>query len=179
MVQEISIDRAALRNDWFQTDTSRLWALIGSDFDGVTIGGLGLAIQSPSSLGLDASVMTLRESTEFYRDHFWIGDVSLMYEVVPRGDFRGRLGLGVNWLSDAWGGAAGFNLTAGADLRLTERVLLSAEGDLGNLGDADYFHGRINLARRFEKTELMLGVDHFNIGGAEITNFFTGLQFRF
>jgi len=179
LVQEIVIDDTAFGSDWFQMETSRFWALIGSDFDGITIGGLGLQLQAPGGLGLESSVMTIRESTDDYRDHLWIGDVNVMYEIIPRGDLRGRIGLGVNWLSDAWGAEAGFNLTAGFDLRLSERILLSTEGDLGSLGDSDYFHGRINLARRFESTELMLGVDHFNIGGAEITNLFTGVQFRF
>ena len=70
-------------------------------------------------------------------------------------------------------------LTAGFDLRLTDRVILSAEGDLGNLGDADFLHGRINLARRFESCELMLGADYYDIGGAVVNSFFTGIMFRF
>lgn len=165
--------------DWFETDISQFWATIGSDFDGITSGGMGLNLQSLGGIGLDGSIMTLRESTESYRDHLWIGDANLVCEVVSGSDIRGRVGLGVNWLSDSWGAEAGFNLTAGVDFRLTDRAILSAEGDVGNLGDADFFHGRVNLARRFETCEWMLGVDHYNIGGAEVNSFFTGLLFRF
>lgn len=179
LVEQVVFPEPDLGSDWFQSDASRIWAQVGSDFDGITNGGLGLHLQDYGGLGLESSVMTLRESTEAYRDHLWIGDVNLVYEVLARGDVRGRIGLGVNWLSDAWGGEAGFNLTAGFDFRLSERTLLSAEGDLGSLGDADYLHGRLHLARRFERTELMLGVDHFDIGGAVITSFFTGVQFHF
>lgn len=177
--EEIVFEGNGIGLDWFSTNTSRFWATIGSDFDGITTVGLGLHLQSLGSLGLDGSVTTLRESTEYYRDHIWIGDVNLVYEVLARGDVRGRVGLGVNWLSDSWGAEAGFNLTAGVDLRLTDRVLISAEGDVGNLGDADFFHGRVNLARRFETCEWMLGVDHYNIGGAEVNSFFTGILYRF
>jgi hypothetical protein len=64
-------------------------------------------------------------------------------------------------------------------MRLTHRLTLSAEGDFGNLGDADFLHGRVNLARRFESCELMLGVDHYNFGGAEVNSVYTGVQLRF
>jgi len=165
--------------DWFQNQTSTLWATIGSDFDGITSGGLGARLQAPGSFGLESSVMTLRESFDGYRNHLWIGDVNLTYEILNRQNVRGRVGLGVNWLNDAWGGEAGFNLTAGIDLRLTDRVTLALEGDVGNLGDADFFHARVNAARRFENVELMLGVDHFNIGGTEVNSVFTGMQLRF
>lgn len=166
-------------SDWFANNSSRFWALVGSDFDGITTAGLGLHLQSFGGLGLDSSIMSLRESTEYYRDHLWIGDVNVVYEVLARRDVRGRVGLGVNWLSDSWGAEAGLNLTAGVDLRLTDRMTLSAEGDIGNLGDADFFHGRVNLARRFESCEWMLGFDHYKIGGAEVNACFTGIQFRF
>lgn len=182
VVEEVIIEEISeveFGGDWFHTDASRLWAAIGTDFDGITEGGLGLHLQDAGGLGLETSVMTLRESTSVYRDHLWIGDVNLVYELLARGDVRGRIGVGVNWLSDAWGGAAGFNLTAGLDFRLTDRVLLAMEGDLGSLGDADFFHGRINLARRFDRCELMLGMDHYDIGGGGITSLFTGLQLRF
>ena len=177
--QEIVVVENNFGGDWFETNTSRFWATIGSDFDDITTGGLGLHLQSPGSIGLEGSVTTLRESTEYYRDHLWIGDVNLVYEILARGDVRGRIGLGVNWLSDSWGAEAGFNLTAGVDVRLTERLILTGEGDLGSLGDADYFHGRVNFARRFETCELMLGFEHYNIGGADINTFFTGILFRF
>jgi len=165
--------------DWFDVGSSKFSAVVGSDFDGITTGGLGLLLQASGGIGLDTSVMTLRESSDGYRDHLWVGDANLVYEVLSRGDIRGRVGLGVNWLSDSWGAEAGFNLTAGVDLRLTDRLVLAAEGDVGNLGDADFLHGRINLSRRFETCELMLGVDHYNFGGAEINSVFSGIQLRF
>ncbi len=165
--------------DWFDTDRSKFWATAGSDFDGITSGGIGLLLQAPASFGLDASVTMLRESSGDYRDHLWVGDVNVVYEVLSRGDLRGRVGVGVNWLSDSWGSDSGFNLTAGLDLRLTNRLTLSAEGDVGNLGDAAFLHGRVSLSRRFETCELMLGADHFDFGGAQVNSVFTGIQVRF
>ena len=169
----------SIGRDWFYDTPSRFWATIGSDFDGITTGGIGINFQSPGSIGLDGSIMRLRESTENYRDHLWIGDVNLLYEVLATDHVRGRIGVGINWLNDAWGSESGFNLAAGLDVRLTNRLLLQTEGDVGSLGDADYFHGRVNLATRLDSCELLLGVDHFNIGGTELNIVFTGIQFRF
>ena len=165
--------------DWFYETASKVWATVGSDFDNITAGGIGLNLQVPGSIGLDGSVVTLRESVDDIRNHLWIGDVNLVYELLTAGNLRGRVGIGVNWLNDALGTEAGVNLTASFDLRLTNRLLLAAEGDLGNLGDADFFHGRVNFAFRFDACEWLLGLDHFNVGGAEVNNVFTGLQFRF
>ncbi|MFT7633574.1 MAG: hypothetical protein ACI87E_004632 [Mariniblastus sp.] len=175
----IASEPVTMGDSYFDFGPSKFWATVGSDFDGITTGGLGINLQSENGPGFDTSVMILRESVGGFRDHFWVGDVNLVYEVISSDFLRGRVGLGVNWLSDAWGAEAGFNLTAGLDARLTERLTLSAEADLGNLGDADFFHGRVNLARRFQAFDWIVGADHFDFGGAEVTSYFTGIQFRF
>ncbi|MDG1873228.1 MAG: hypothetical protein P8J27_04915 [Mariniblastus sp.] len=170
---------AAVGKDWFPVKASALWATLGSSFDGITTGGMGARLQASGGPGLEATVMMLRESDGGYRDHLYIGDVNLIYEILNRPNVRGRIGLGVNWLNDAWGPEAGFNLTGGFDLRITRHLMLALEGDFGNLGDADFAHLRAAFVRRFESVELMLGVDCFNIGGAEVNSVFTGVQFRF
>lgn len=163
----------------FQSRSSVFWGTFGSDFDGITSGGVGARIQSPGSLGLELAVMTLRESFAMARDHLWVGDLNFVLPVISGSNVRTRVGLGLNWLSDFLGSESGLNLTAGADLKLTDRLVLTAEGDVGNLGDADFFHARVHIARRFETYDLVLGADHYNIGGAEINSYFTGLQIRF
>lgn len=168
-----------IANDWFQVESSRFWATLGSDFDGISAGSLGLNLQMPGSIGLDAGVSTLRERGMTFRDHLWIGDVNLVYELLSAPRMRARMGVGINWLNDAWGSEAGFNLTAAVDFKLSERWLVTGEGDLGNLGDADFFHAKAALARRFEACDWLVGAEHYNIGGAELNNFFTGIQLRF
>lgn len=176
---EMVVEEGPVIENWFQDRTSSLWATLGSDFDGITAGGAGFKFQAPRGLGLEGSVMTLRESGTNFRDNLWLGDLNLVGEIVNRPNVRGRIGIGFNWLADSWGSEAGLNLTAGADLKLTERLMVSLESDIGTLGDADFFHARINASRRFDSLEWITGVDHFNIGGAEINSVFTGIQLRF
>lgn len=165
--------------DWFDSTDSRFWASIGSDFDGITIGSLGLQLQAAQGFGLDVGVSTLRESGTDLRDNLWLGDVNLMYQVIRRQRFKTRLGVGVNWLGDRWGGEAGLNLTAAADLKLSQRWGISAEGDIGTLGDSDFLHTKISLNRQFESAEWMIGYERYDIGGTEIGSVFTGFGVRF
>lgn len=165
--------------DWFDSTDSRLWASIGSDFDGITIGSLGLQLQAAKGLGLDIGVSTLRESGTDLRDNLWIGDVNLMYQVIRRQRFKTRLGVGVNWLGDHWGGEAGLNLTAAAELKLGQRWGVSAEGDIGTLGDSDFLHTKVSLNRQFESAEWIIGYERYDIGGTEINSVFTGFGVRF
>ena len=161
-------------NDWF----SRLTVQGGSDFDGLGQGGIGLLLQPTNSLGLEAAATLFRESGTAFRDHLWLGDVNLLFEPVS-GDVRLRLGIGLNWLGDAYGGEAGFNLTAGTDIRLSNRWLLTGEIDYGTLGDSDLFHSQVTLGATFGNRELFAGYNYYDIGGAELDGVIFGLRFRF
>ena len=161
--------------DEFETWSARGSLTIGSDFDDLTQGSLALLFQEPGGLGLDIGATTLRESGMNWRDHLWLGDVNLVIEAANSSYSRLRIGAGVNWLADSYGGDAGFNLTAGIDLKLTDRLILSAEGDIGTLGDSDYWHGRVNFARRIGNAEWLVGFDHYDIGGVNFHNIFTKL----
>ena len=175
----ISSEIGIPQSSFFEANANRIWATVGSDFDGVDGGELGVHFQCPGSFGIESSVVSLRESGTAFRDHLWIGDVNLVYEVFNTQHSRGRLGVGVNWLSDAWGSEAGMNLNAGIDVLLTDRLVFAGETNLGTLGDADFFSGRVSLARQMGEFEVLVGGEHLNIGGAEINRFFTGIQLRF
>ena len=161
-------------NDWF----SRVTVQGGSDFDGLGQGGIGLLLQPTNSLGLEASATLFRESSTAFRDHLWLGDVNLLFEPVS-GDVRFRFGIGLNWLGDAYGGEAGFNLTTGTDIRLSNRWLLTGEIDYGTLGDSDVFHSQVTLGATFGNRELFAGYNYYDIGGAELDGVIFGLRFRF
>lgn len=166
--------------DWFEYTDSRFWASIGSDFDGLTVGTLALAAQQARGLGLDLSVSTFRERGTSVRDNLWLGDVNVVYQLLRWQRMKIKMGAGVNWLGDRFGGEAGFNLTAEAELKLNHRWTLTGHGDLGSLGDADLYHGRVTLHRRLgSDAEWILGAETFDIGGAKLESVFTGIGVRF
>ena len=167
------------RNDEFSWWTVRMTAHYGNDFDGVGQGGLSILLQNPGGIGLDTSVTMLRERGTGWRDHLWIGDANLVYE-FNEGIVRSRIGIGVNWLGDRFGGEAGFNLTGGMDWQLTPGTTFTGEIDFGSLADADFLHARAALSSRISgNTELMVGYDYYDIGGTEIGSLVTGFTFRF
>lgn len=174
-----SVVEDELDSDMFSQWALRTSAFYGTDFDSLTHGSFGLLVQAPGAVGIDASVTTWRESGFAFRDNLWLGDVNLVFENITSPDVRTRIGIGVNWMADAFGGNAGLNLTAGTDIRLTERVLLTGEVDLGTLGDADFFHGQLSAGYQMRQTEWMIGYNHYNIGGTNIKGFFTGFRWRF
>lgn len=141
--------------------------------------GFGLLMNATGGLGMDTGVRIFRESGADYRDHLWLGDFNIVYELFPTKCMRTRAGVGVNWLSDNWGGEVGFNMTLGTEL-FTEHVILSGEIDLGTLGDTDLFHGRLTASwRHSDHLEWFAGYDYLDIGGTEIRGVVGGLRFRF
>jgi hypothetical protein len=178
--QQPSLPRVSVKQfDWFHDWLTQFDVNLGSDFDGLNNAGFGLRFQVPESLGMDTDVSFFRESTATVRDHMWLGDWNLLYEPIVTQNVRLRFGAGFNWLSDSWGREYGFNLTSSVDCRLSQNWMLQLEGDLGQIGDADYSHGRIHLLRNFRRSALSLGYERYDIGGAKIGGAFTGLQFRF
>ena len=163
--------------DW----AARLSALGGTDFADITQGSLGLLIQPRGGLGIDTSVTMFRESGMNFRDHLYLGDVNLTFEPALASDqIRMRIGAGVNWLGDSFGGDAGFNMTGGLDWKLSERWLVTGEIDFGTIGDTDLIHAQVSLGRALSKqTELTFGYNYHDIGGVTIGSAFTGLRFRF
>ncbi len=165
--------------DWFADWAFRGRAIYGGGIDNLTTAGLSMLAQKPGGIGLDASVKTWRESSHAFREHLWLGDANLLYEFANHRDIRGRLGLGMNWINDSWGGDVGFNMTAEVEMRLTDRWLFLGQADIGTLGSSDFLHTELSLARRFNGTELVVGFDYYDIGGVDLQGVFGGLQFRF
>ncbi len=175
----IVVDDSLGTGEWVHWGV-RLSAIGGTDFDDIGFGGFGLLLQAPGGPGIDTSVAMLRESGTSFRDHLFLGDVNFVYEPFISSDFRMRLGIGVNWLADSFGGDAGFNMTAGFDWKLGRRWLVTGEVDFGTIGDADLLHTQVSLGRRLnESAEWAFGYDYKDIGGATIGAAFTGLRFRF
>ena len=74
---------------------NRLEFAYGNNFDDVNSLGLGLLLQKPSSVGFDASLRLFREDYFDERDHLWLGDANVTYELINRPMFQARAGIGV------------------------------------------------------------------------------------
>ncbi len=141
--------------------------------------GFGMLLNATGGLGVDLGVRLFRERDADFRDHMWMGDANIVYEIMPSDFARTRVGIGINWLADSYGGESGLNLTLGTDL-FAGPVVFSGEVDLGTLGDADLFHGRLTAAlRQGEHIEWFAGYDYLDIGGVEIRGVVGGVRFRF
>ncbi len=161
----------------FENWGTRVTGWYGGGVEEISQGNLGILFQSPGSFGLDGNIRTVRERG--FSDHLWLGDLNLVYEPICRENFRLRIGAGFNWLADSWGGDAGFNLTSGFDTRISDRLILGGEIDLGNLGSSDYLHAQLSLGYQIDNAELVVGYDHTNIGAVDLNSPFAGIRFRF
>lgn len=150
-----------------------------SDVDDVSRMGFDLLANATAGLGVDTGLRLFREQGADFRDHLWIGDFNIVYELVPTEWIRPRVGAGINWLADGYGAEAGLNLTFGADLLLGP-LTMTGEADFGTLGDADLIHGRLTAGlRQGHNVEWFAGYDYVDIGGVEIQGMVGGLRFRF
>lgn len=150
-----------------------------ADEDDVNRTGFGLLFNATGGLGIDTGVRIFREHDADFRDHMWIGDFNVVYELLPTEFARTRAGIGFNWLADRYGSEGGLNLTVGSDL-FAGPLVFSGEVDLGTLGDADLLHGRVTVAARpGDHLEVFAGYDYLDIGGVEIRGVVGGVRFRF
>ena len=141
--------------------------------------GFGLLLNATGGLGIDTGVRIFREPGDDFRDHLWLGDFNVTYELFPTEFIRTRAGVGFNWLADRYGAEAGLNLTLGSEL-FAGPVVFSGEVDMGTLGDADLLHGRLTASwRQGDHLEWFAGYDYLDVGGTEISGVVGGLRFRF
>lgn len=152
----------------------------GSDTDDLSQFGFDLLANKTAGFGIDTSVRMHRERGYDFRDHLWLGDFNIVYELFPTKNIRPRAGIGVNWLADNFGGEAGLNLTFGVDATVWEKLKLTGELDYGTLGDADFLHARATVGYAVtENVEWFAGYDHIDISGVDIDGIITGMRFRF
>lgn len=141
--------------------------------------GFGFLANVTRGIGVDTGVRLFRERDTDFRDHLWVGDFNITYELAASQFMRTRAGIGVNFLADWYGSDAGLNLTIGTDIFMG-RLTLTGEADLGTLGDTDLFHGRVSAALKCdEHVETFVGYDFVDIGGVEFSGILAGLRFRY
>lgn len=167
------------RTEWIDPWYVRFGMDYATDIDDVSRFGFDLLANATGGLGVDTGARLFREKGQGYRDHLWIGDFNIVYELMPTDWLRPRAGIGLNWLADRYGAEAGLNLTCGADV-LFGPVTLASDFDFGTLGSADLIHWRATAGlMQNDALEWFAGYDHLDIGGVEIRGVVAGLRVRF
>ena len=90
-----------------------------------------------------------------------------------------RTGVGFNYLSDDYDTNFGFNFTYGGDWYLARPWVLSAEMDLGWLGEATVVHLRGTVGANWRFAEAYLGYDYYDIGRANVGGMVAGVRLWF
>ena len=177
---EIHCEPSVAEQEWTDPWHARFGIQYGIDTDDLSHFGFKLLANRHGGIGVDADARILRESGVSFRDHLWLGDFNIVYELFPSASVRPRAGIGVTWLADRIGGEAGLNLTIGTDVKITRNVFFATEADFGSLGDADFFHAQATLGiLQNESVEWYVGYDHLDIGGVRIKSGIAGLRFHF
>ena len=77
-------------------------------------------------------------------------------------------------------GACGVRINHGG--RLFTRVgnrIVSAEIDLGSLGDETLVHGRVTTGLQWHRAEVFIGYDYYEVDQTELSGFVSGLRLWF
>ncbi len=179
-VKEVPATAAPVQMEILPPWHTRFGIEYGSDVDDLSRFGFGLLANHTGSIGIDTGFRLHREHGADFRDHLWLGDFNIVYELFPTQYIRPRAGVGVNWLADSYGAEMGLNMTVGADVFLGPAWTLTGELDFGTLGDADFFHGNVAAGiMQGEHLEWFAGYDHLDVGGVQISGVVSGIRFRF
>lgn len=160
--------------DW----SIRVRAEYADDFSGLSRVGGRLLWENVHRFGVDTEWNLRSEhAANVVVDQLWTGDVNVVFRFAQSHKLQMRSGLGVNWMSDDSGADLGFNFTYGGDWFPTDPFVVSAEVDLGKLGRATLFHGRVTAGVQYHRVEFFLGYDYFDVGDAQIDGLVSGARF--
>lgn len=152
----------------------------GTSFDGLDRRGFGLLVEHSSRFGFDFQWDSFEEDLGGgFTDELRLTDLNLMFRVAQNEHYLVRAGLGANILDDAFGTDSGFNVTAKADFFPAEPLVMSAEVDLGTIGQAEYFHAAGRVGLMLDRFELFSGYDYRSIGGVALQGTMFGVQVWF
>ena len=113
---------------------------VGSNFDRLSRSGLGFLLEHESRFGIDVKWDSYTEDLGGgLTDELHLTDINVLFRVAESPDYLVRAGIGANILGDAFGTDGGFNATIKADFFPVQPLVLSAEVDLGTIGDAEMF----------------------------------------
>ena len=155
----------------------RLDAEYGESFDTTARIGGHAVLQSTSRWGIDGGFDHRTENlTPGTRDQLWTGDFNITYRFAQSEAIQYRTGLGFNWLADQVDSEFGFNFTYATDWLPREPWVISAEIDLGALGHATLFHGRVTAGIQLRAVEVYTGYDYYGVGNVDMSNLVSGIR---
>lgn len=157
----------------------RLQLDFGDDFNDLSRSGVQLLVETPSRWGVDVGWTAWREESATRVDRLNLGDANLVFRFAQNEDLQFRTGIGVNWLDDRAGSELGFNFTHGFDYYPKRPWVISSTFDIGTLGHAGLFHNQTTVGCQVGRCEIFVGHDYYRIGRADLSNWISGLRFRF
>jgi len=150
------------------------------DFDSISRIGTRILFDTTTRFGVDSEVNYWRESLAVgQHDDLWTGDANLVFRFAQSEWMQVRTGLGVNWLADEVGTELGFNFTYQGDFFPAQPWIISAEIDLGSLGDETLVHGRVTTGLQWHRAEVFIGYDYYEVDQTELSGFVSGLRLWF
>lgn len=163
-------------------DTNYPWLLrlqgeYGEDFDSIRRASMRVLYETSSRLGADLSIDYYREWLGIgARDDLWLGDANVVYRFAQSDRLLMRAGIGMNYLTGSGFTDLGFNFTYGGDWFPVRPWIVSADIDVGTLGKADFFHGRVTVGVNVRKVEFYSGYDYLDVGSTQIGTVIGGIR---
>lgn len=152
----------------------------GFRVDDVSRWGFDFLVEHQTGLGLQTEWNRYTESLPSGRDdQLDFGDVNLVFRTIETEQLHLRLGVGLNWMHDRFGTEAGFNFTLGVDLFPRKPWIVSAELDLGSIGEASLVHGRVTAGATWDRFEIFAGYDFRAIDSASLHGPLLGVRVWF
>ncbi|MBC7853832.1 MAG: hypothetical protein IAF94_10380 [Pirellulaceae bacterium] len=143
------------------------------------VGG-NLLVESTARWGGETDFRVLYESlTGNGNDSMTLGDANLFYRFAQSDQFQARTGLGFNYLADPADTNYGFNFTYAADWYPVKPVIVSAELDLGWLGQESLFHLRVTEGVNWKYGEAYVGYDYYDVGNFQVGGMVAGVRLWF
>ncbi len=150
------------------------------DFDGLNRTSFHLQVDSGFRLGGETEWTYLYEDLGGGDDDEMVmGDINVTFRFAQNEHVQMRAGLGMRVMADDIGTEAGFNFTYGIDIFPADPLVISGSIDLGTLGEASVFHGKVKVGAMLDRFEPYIGYDYLRIDDVEIHGPTVGLRLWF
>jgi hypothetical protein len=152
----------------------------GTNFGKFDWVGGNLLVESTLRFGAETDFRVLTENGPgTFADSLTLGDANLFYRFAQSDQFQARAGVGFNYLVDRADSNFGFNFTYAVDWYPVKPVIVSAEMDLGWLGQESLFHLRVTEGVNWKYGEGFVGYDYVNVGSFQVGGMVAGVRLWF
>jgi hypothetical protein len=163
----------------------KTWALRftlenGNDFDGVNRLAGQFKFEHESRWGILSSWNYYHENLGGGQtDDSLFSSTNVTFRFAQHQNASMYTGLGLNVLSGRQQTNCGVNFTYGGDWFPMDPVIVSAQIDLGTLGDAWLYHARVSVGAIYHGCEFFVGYDFLRIGSTNVQGPMAGVRFWF